>query len=79
MIEDYAEDDGFGNMVIYSDFSIHWAATARMSCSAPNLQNIPARETQAFRECFIPKPGNKLVVGDYSAAGNFYHGLSISG
>jgi DNA polymerase I-like protein with 3'-5' exonuclease and polymerase domains len=36
------------------------------SCSSPNLQNIPTRETQVFRECFIPMQGNKLVIGDYS-------------
>jgi DNA polymerase I-like protein with 3'-5' exonuclease and polymerase domains len=66
MIEDYAETDELGQTIIYGDFNILGAATGRMSCSSPNLQNIPTRETQVFRECFIPKQGNKLVIGDYS-------------
>jgi DNA polymerase I len=66
MIEDYAETLEDGSTVVYGDFNIIGAATGRMSCSSPNLQNIPTRETQAFRECFIPKQGNKLVIGDYS-------------
>lgn len=40
------------------------AATGRFSCSNPNLQQIP-NETR-FRECFIPAPGNKFVIADYS-------------
>jgi DNA polymerase I len=66
MIEDYAETLEDGSTVVYGDFNIIGAATGRMSCSSPNLQNIPTRETQAFRECFIPKQGNKLIIGDYS-------------
>lgn len=66
MIEDHAETLEDGSVVVYGDFNIIGAATGRMSASSPNLQNIPTRETQAFRECFIPKPGNKLVIGDYS-------------
>jgi len=38
-----------------------------MSSDSPNMQNIPARDTSEFRECFIARPGNKLVILDYSA------------
>jgi len=40
------------------------AATGRFSCSNPNLQQIP--NELRFRECFIPAPGNKFVIADYS-------------
>jgi len=30
------------------------------------MQNIPARDTDEFRECFIARPGNKLVIADFS-------------
>lgn len=36
------------------------------NCSSPNIQNIPIRETNVFRECFISKPESDLVIGDYS-------------
>ncbi len=39
-------------------------AQARMSCSSPNLQQIP-RGT-AYRKCFIARPGNLFVKADYS-------------
>lgn len=51
--------------VVYGDYAVIGAETGRMSCKNPNLQNIPARETNAFRECFIARPGNKLVLADY--------------
>jgi DNA polymerase-1 len=40
------------------------AASGRMSCYRPNVQQIP-RET-AFRECFSAPHGKKLLVADYS-------------
>lgn len=44
--------------------------TGRLSSSDPiNLQNIPAHGEvgQRARNCFIARPGHKLVVADYSA------------
>jgi DNA polymerase-1 len=65
-IENYVEtEDGIN--VIYGDFAIIGSETGRTSCRSPNLQNIPARETKDFRNCFIPRPGNKLIVADYAA------------
>ena len=66
MIDEDAETLEDGSTVFYGDFSIIGATTGRMSCSHPNLQNIPVREHPEFRDFFIPKPGNKLVIGDYS-------------
>jgi DNA polymerase I len=40
------------------------AVTGRFSCSDPNLHSIPKDEK--FRSCFIPEPGYKLVIADYS-------------
>jgi len=40
--------------------------TGRMSSSDPNLQNIP--KEQKYRECFIARPGYKLVTCDMSQA-----------
>ncbi|MGH7753232.1 MAG: DNA polymerase, partial [Gemmatimonadales bacterium] len=44
------------------------AATGRLSSSDPNLQNIPVRTSRGerIRRCFIPGPGSRLVVADYS-------------
>lgn len=38
-------------------------STGRMSCSAPNVQQVPKKG--GLRECWIPSPGNVLVEGDY--------------
>jgi DNA polymerase I-like protein with 3'-5' exonuclease and polymerase domains len=43
--------------------------TGRLSCSDPNLQNVPAPDKQFgfdLRSCFVPRPGYKFVVADYS-------------
>lgn len=62
-LEKYVEDDG----CVYSDYKVIGASTGRTSSSDPNMQNIPVRDTPVFRECFIPREGNKLIVADYSA------------
>lgn len=38
--------------------------TGRFSCSDPNLQQIP--RNKGMRRCFVPAPGYKLVIADYS-------------
>jgi len=53
---------------LHPDFIQLGAATGRFSCQNPNLQQIPRNSEEApFRECFIPAPGYKLVVTDYSS------------
>jgi DNA polymerase-1 len=49
---------------IHPDYQQMGAATGRMSCRNPNLQQIP--RDKIFRSCFIPAPGYRLVVADYS-------------
>lgn len=39
-------------------------ASARMSCSCPNLQQIP--RGAEYRKCFVARPGSVLVKADYS-------------
>jgi len=65
-ITDFIEYDN-GVPVIVSEFQPNWAETGRFSSSNPNMQNIPVRDTLEFRDCFIARPGNKLVIADYSA------------
>lgn len=40
------------------------ASSGRLSCSNPNLQQIP--RSKEVRSCFVASPGNKLVIADYS-------------
>lgn len=40
------------------------AATARMSCSGPNLQNF-SKENPLLRGCFVPEPGHTFVSIDF--------------
>lgn len=62
-ITEYVESDGR----IYSDFRIIGAGTGRFSSSNPNVENIPAKDTDAFRKCFIADEGNTLIDADWSA------------
>ena len=66
-IEDFLEKDETGNDMIYADYWVTGAETGRTSCSDPNMQNIPVRDTKEFRECFIARPNHKLLIADYSA------------
>jgi DNA polymerase-1 len=53
---------------IHTSFNQVGAATGRLSSSDPNLQNIPVRTPRGeeIRRGFIPAPGWKFVVADYS-------------
>jgi DNA polymerase-1 len=53
---------------IHTSFNQIGAATGRLSSTDPNLQNIPVRSLrgEAIRRGFIPQPGWKFVVADYS-------------
>lgn len=53
---------------VHTTFNPAGAATGRLSSSNPNLQNIPIRTElgREVRAAFVPRPGWKLVVADYS-------------
>jgi len=53
---------------IHTSFNQIGAATGRLSSNDPNLQNIPVRSErgEAIRRGFVPRPGNRFVVADYS-------------
>ena len=51
---------------IHPRFKSIGAMTGRVSCSEPNLQNIPA--DSAFRACFKAPEGRKLITADYAGA-----------
>ena len=48
---------------------LHPLATdsGRFACSQPNLQQVPAEHTApGLRACFVPAPGNLLIIADYA-------------
>jgi uracil-DNA glycosylase family 4 len=49
---------------IHPNFKLHGTATGRLSCSKPNLQNIPRGDM--MRSLFVAKPGYSLIISDYS-------------
>lgn len=61
-VEEHVEPDGR----IYSDFYIIGAATGRFSSSKPNVENIPVRDGNQFRECFVAQDDYVLVDADFS-------------
>ncbi len=55
-------DAGAGR--VYPVYYQNGAATGRMSCGGPNIQQIP--KAPAFRSCFCAGPGRVLITADYS-------------
>lgn len=53
-----------GQSRVYPEYWQIGAATGRMSCSNPNLQQVP--RDPAVRSLFAAPPGRALVVADYS-------------
>lgn len=49
---------------LHADFRQMGATGGRMSCSDPNLQQVP--NTPEYRSCFRAPAGCKLVIADYS-------------
>lgn len=43
------------------------ARTGRMSCSNPNMQNIPVRSGPEVRSVMVPREGYAFIVADYSS------------
>ena len=62
-VDEFVEPDGR----IYSNFYVNGSATGRLSSSSPNVENIPIRDGNQFRECFTAQPGYVLVDADFSA------------
>ena len=58
----YTDLDGVSRVT--ANFRVAAARTGRMSCTEPNLQNIP-RQDKIIRSCFIPKR-DELLYFDYS-------------
>lgn len=48
---------------VHAEFLQLGAETGRIACMNPNLQSIPS--TPPFRQCFVARPGQKMVLGDY--------------
>lgn len=53
---------------IRGDFNLHGTATGRLSCSNPNLQNIPDASHVGIdiRRAYVPTPGWVMLEADYS-------------
>jgi DNA polymerase I-like protein with 3'-5' exonuclease and polymerase domains len=65
---------------VYPSFNVNGTIGARISCSAPNLQQMPAEGN--IRAMFIPDDGNKLISADFSSlevvmAAHFSHDKNL--
>jgi DNA polymerase-1 len=65
-VERNVEYDG-STPLVYPDWKITGAETGRMSCSNPNMQNIPVRNMPVFRRLFRSRhKGGSMVVADFA-------------
>lgn len=56
------------NHVIHASINQNGARTGRLSCSDPNLTNLPRTSISILgrtRSCFVPRPGFAFLFGDY--------------
>ena len=61
----WVEKNVEGGEWVYPSWNVTGAETGRMSCSKPNMQNIPKRgEGSIFRSFFLATKGGRLLVGD---------------
>lgn len=51
--------------VVHPSFRQIGAWTGRMSCTRPNMQNIPKAAGKEVRSMFVPRPGYCFIVVDY--------------
>ena len=60
----FIKDDG----KVHPIFNQTLTRTGRLSCTSPNLQNIPVREEygKLIRKAFVSSYGGKIVTSDYS-------------
>lgn len=49
---------------IYPSYNVASTRTGRLSCSSPNLQQVP--RDKSIRSLFIPSPGKVFVIADYA-------------
>ncbi|MGB9881171.1 MAG: DNA polymerase, partial [Methanomassiliicoccales archaeon] len=64
--ENWAEKyirDGY----VRASWHTYGTVTGRITCSNPNLQQIPSSSFPIFRSFFKAKPGHKLIIADISA------------
>jgi DNA polymerase I-like protein with 3'-5' exonuclease and polymerase domains len=56
-----------GREVVHPSYNQQGAWTGRMSCSRPNMQNLPVRGegSSELREMFVPRPGHVFVISDF--------------
>lgn len=61
---DHVRDDGR----IHAKFHQNGTDSGRFSSTDPNLQNIQKKgeEGRILRSCFVPAPGHKFIIADYS-------------
>lgn len=52
---------------VHPSFRQCGAWTGRMSCTRPNMQNIPKRAGKEMRAMFVPREGYSFVVCDYDS------------
>ena len=51
---------------VHASYNVGAAKSGRVTCSAPNLQQVPHRDAR-FRKLFVASPGHLLVGADYTA------------